>query len=161
MSYSYIKTVFPNFKTSTIHNERIYNDIIASGTGDLHAFEPTDTPKIYNINKNPNPPKETTKATQMQPPAPINSIETFGNGNADANEISSITLPQEKELEMNCDVHSCTNVVSHVLKCESCKKMLMSQLKLSESNFLSQDILEIVMYVLFGLLLLILLDKLK
>lgn len=156
MSYSYIKTVFPNFKTSTIHNEKIYNDIIVSGTGDLHAFEPTDTVKFYNINKDPNPPKETV-VIQTQNPIPINSIETFDNENKESKETSN----QEKELEINCDINSCTNIISHVLKCESCKKMLISQLKLSESNFLSQDILEIVMYILFGLLLLILLDKLK
>jgi hypothetical protein len=163
MAYSYLKTVFPDFKASNVHNERLYTDVVIKETS-VSGFEPQDTPQLFQL---PGARPATANKTQEQKlkksvPQPLPqphtemSFEKFENQDI------------QKEIDKQngkCDNPTCQEYISHVLSCPQCRKQLEQQLGIHKKGpfdgLISQDTLDLIMYILFGILLIMMLDKLK
>lgn len=102
--------------------------------------------KIYNTLEpvtQPLPDKDNLKFYNIPlPDLPIqNKIETF-------------------ESSDKCKLE-CNDYVQHILNCEGCKTMLSKQLGLDNNRQKNEEFMELFSYILFGIFVLILLDKYK
>lgn len=155
MSYSYIKSVFPNFKEPGYEQPK--------SVPVTHKPQPPDTPvSAYNdeeltlfvknllqksVNIKSDTPETSANRRFTQPPIPsdylnANKIEMFGN-NTD--------IPISTR---------CEDYISHLLHCEDCKLLTMKELKLKRYDK-QQEFIETIMYILFAILILLLLNNLK
>jgi hypothetical protein len=156
MSYSYVKTVFPDFKYSNVYDTKLYDNLNVS-KNDNRLFEPieTDVSKNYaNITLaqevstlNKEPVIETFQDNQRfyNPPLPASNIPLNNNR---INRERFDEEPSQKHLEYT----------KHVLECPSCKEILMKQFNLENERIRNEEIMELISYLIFGLFILLLID---
>jgi hypothetical protein len=173
MSYSYIKSVFPNFEQKTF-NKEIKIDIEPEKTKEefkntraepIQGYEFYDLKSSKDMSQNnlkfynlPSP-KEylitdlpTTKGTpllpqQIQQQASF-SIENFDVGNG----VSSGS---------NGGVSTCDDYIKHISECNKCKSVLMKQLGIENDRIRNEEIMEVISYIVFALFILLLIDSFK
>lgn len=169
MSYSYIKSVFPNFENSQNFQQTVYNNInldkkyqtpqasvkqpSAYNDQELTQFvkeliEP-EKKKTYEKSLpterdnlrfyNPPIPKENLLQNCEQPP--VKSIEMFNN---------------EESKGDDCNIH-----MKHVLDCEKCRSILMKHWNMEQKKMRNQEMIDILAYILFGILIIVLIDNLS
>lgn len=174
MSYSYLQSVFPNYKPSHKLSELIYNDIVNTNTIRPSSYEAANdvnkeadqAAPVSFINSEPlivdKQVPESEQLNKMQKNESNETkektlIETFQDNLKFYNEPlqTSIIETLETEDTIKCDVN-CVDHINHVLKCEGCLAILKQKLGV-RSDF--NDYLEIGLYILFGLLILAMLDK--
>lgn len=70
-----------------------------------------------------------------------------------------------KELDLHKETFSNDNdhdsYIKHVLKCEQCKDLLIKQFNIESDRIRNEEILELISFLIFGLFILLLLDKIK
>jgi hypothetical protein len=134
MSYSYIKSVFPNFeespnyeakpKLNTNEDQVSYSKPVSaydsSSFVEFQHQKATSTPNIQSVNR-------------------IESIERFENSK----------------------VPMCEEYLQHVLECNHCKDIIMKQFNIESERIRNEEIMEVVGYIMFGVFMLMLLDSLK
>lgn len=173
MSYSYIKTTFPNFQYTNVYDTKIYNDIIpqtkiGTGMGQGDKFTPfsanTDQFKIID-------PKENKFQSNDYIFTNSNSLETFQDNlkyyNKPLNEkviavnpfISNSIEKYDGELKQTQDQIDHTIYVKHVIECQICKDMVLKQLNVESDRLFKEEILEILSYIVFAFFILMLLDS--
>lgn len=176
MSYSYLQSVFPNYRPSQKLTELIYNDIVNTN----RVREPAkydaanDTPvqaSLSNINSNPLIVDEKTEKKDQSKENDNEKVkidenktllEMFKDNLKFYNEplkTSFIeTLENTEESKKSCE-DSCVENINHILKCEDCSAIIKHKLGLINPNPFN-EYLEILMYILFGLFIIAILDKL-
>ena len=159
MSYSYVKTVFPDFKYSNVYDTKLYENLNVSHR-DTKLFEPADLDinKSYSSITVLEAPKEQTKEKSkietfqdnqkfFTPPLPSNNIPVDNN----------IIKKERFDGETQSQGHH-TEYTKHILECGPCKELLMKQFGLENERIRNEEIMELISYLIFGLFILLLID---
>lgn len=156
MSYSYIKTVFPDFNYSSVYDSKLYDNVNVS-KHDLRLFEPanSETGPVYSSISN---------VKQEEPIKAVKSLETFQDNQRFYNlplpehniPISNNRVNNIETLDNNNKAHM--EYTKHVLECPSCKELLMKQFGLENERIRNEEIMELISYLIFGLFILLLID---
>ena len=191
MSYSYIKSVFPNFENSNkVYDENLYNNI-----NTLYTDSNLGLPKPENLDKPTTSYKKPVDEVYEIPPTVI-LREPKKEGMANVyNDYAPITLEkppsqdnltyyntplptilaktkvksiegfeeriQIQEPKTKCEDPDCDEYIKHILECGRCKAIAIKQLGVDNDRFRNEETMEIVSYVVFGLFILLLIDTLK
>ena len=170
MSYSYVKTVFPDFKYSNVYDTKLYDNLNISQRS--NTFEPMESQNYYEFKSNNN---QSTKSLQ--------NVQNLQN-QQDVQNVQNKTLQNFVNLETfqdnqkmyhppipmnNIPVHN--NIIKetfdnndhsqytkHVLDCSICKELLMKQFGLENQRILNTEIMELISYIIFGLFVILLID---
>lgn len=175
MTYSYIKSVFPNFETSKVYDEKNYNNItlknpIENNNNNTDSFL---SQFILPINQKEN----NTKYRQDEKIIKTNDIQTK-NDIFSFNEKDMVSfieenyyknLNKEKNLQLTemftndkeYKESECTSHLNHVLECVKCKEMFSKQLNLEYEKVRNEEIIEVVSYIVFGIFILLILDNIS
>jgi hypothetical protein len=163
------------YKTSKQFNERMYNDIVNNNTlrGPSEfdaANEPASFAKINDVDSRPLIAQQRAQL-DVNPKSQSNSNQSLDSQVKQEVERENISIeefngPEKDNLKYynepltfveNLTTKSCMDNVSHVMDCESCRLLLKQKYPMA---FGYNEFMEIGMYVLFGLFILALLDKL-
>jgi hypothetical protein len=154
MSYSYVKTVFPDFKYSNVYDTKLYDNLNVSKR-DTNLFEPADldhAKTFSEITVLQEQPKRETRIETFQdnqkfytPPLPNTYIPVNNN-----------RINREKFDEEQNQTH--LEYTKHVLECPSCKELLMKQFNIENERIRNEEIMELISYLIFGLFILLLID---
>lgn len=150
MSYSYIKSVFPNYSTEDDPNvgSQLYTSNLTLGgsvetntkiNSPVSPYESSSFVETFNGESNKD------NLHFRVPPVPTISIESFSK---DTNVTNSIT-------NTNCE-----DYLQHVLKCKACSNALRKQLGVGRSVEY-EELVEVFAFILFGVFLLMLLERFK
>lgn len=114
--------------------------------------------------------------TYYNKPLPFNLLNSKDNGNSDTlvnkiqlqKEFSSKIIPTNyKELKESKESFSDSEqsqhdiYIKHVLECNECRETLLKQFNIETDRIRNEQILELIAFLVFGLFILLLLDKLK
>lgn len=146
MSYSYVKTVFPNFSAS-IYDTKLY-DTIESTTvpNELLSSESTiqEDYGIINDKKNSNIETFVDNLKFYSSPVPINTS-------------INAKVSNSKDIE---DVNH-QDYSNHILECSNCKDLISKQLNLDIDKIRNEEIMELISFIMFGIFILLLIDSKK
>lgn len=155
MSYSYVKTVFPNFQYSNVYNTKVYENLNVSKD---QKFEPAD----FDVNKS------YSDLSVFKEPEQKSKIETFQDNQRYYNTpLPKATIPvnnnktyperfEDQSSKPTEDNH--LEYTKHILECPKCKDLLMKQFGLENERIHNEEIMELVSFVIFGLFILLLID---
>jgi hypothetical protein len=180
MSYSYIKSVFPNFETNK-ELSNIYNTLggvnLTLTTDDKNksvpvAYDDTEMKGFaHNLLKNEItlPPNKLLEKYQNVPV--IESTATFPLAKTGTNNLHYYNLPlpqpklEQKEGFENNEAKiwnlECETYVKHILECSKCRAMITKQLNVETDRIRNEEIMELVSYLIFGIFILLLLENFK
>lgn len=153
MSYSYIKSVFPNFENSNkVYDETLYTNINSS----LYNKVDTDISQVKPL-ENYN---EQNKGNNTFVLPSNKLLENLTNVSQETipKQTPTIELPVESKVEIwdECDTH-----VKHILDCKQCKMLAIKQLSIESDKYRNEEMMELASYVIFGIFILLLIDSLK
>jgi hypothetical protein len=134
MSYSYVTSVFPDFKYSNVYNEDIYKNINISNE--------------FKVSEEIKP--------EFEKPSFL--LETFNNNQEIPPNLPVHVNQNEHEPELD---RKHNEYIKHVLDCEECKVFLKKELNIESNNIFNEEILELLSFIIFGVLILLLIDNLK
>ena len=164
MSYSYVKTVFPNFEFSNVYNDKLYTNV----TNVTKEIKPLSVSGVDNNQSNAR--IETYKQIEpYQEPYQESYQEnyksnlTFYNKPIVDQDIPNYDSPLES-FENKPTPKSSTShdeYINHINSCPSCKEALLKQLGIETERLKNDEIMELISYIVFGIFILILLDSLK
>jgi hypothetical protein len=191
MSYSYIKSVFPNFESSQ-GGEKIFNSLNTLNTTpvshnvtspiqqkalsghneksnvefviphskletyaelDDHKKEPIDNQKYY---KSPWIPRDLVSEFQNKAMGSQTreNVETFDN------KITNLPVIEAKQMSMT-SYGDCDDYLQHILNCTKCKESFSKQLGIETDKSQTEEMMELMSYIIFGVFILLLIDSLK
>lgn len=172
MSYSYIKSVFPNFETSKVYGEGLYNTI--NKTPEAKKIAEQEQTKIKEPVKAfgdvGDPVKAFGEEQYVSPYTSQSKEETKENKdnlkfyNLPYNVEEHKPKPQEqnkKIIETFEDEDNHSKYILHVLECKSCKESLMKQLNILDDKIKMEGYMELASYIIFGIFILLLIDSLN
>lgn len=170
MSYSYIKSVFPEFE-STNTNNKLFNSL---NSDTLQKKETNNQPSAYDDNEmkgfaksllesDPEFSKIATTQTKL--------LEQYKNLQENSKDnLKFYNLPyiqQQKLIETfenakkdSCSV-DCEQYVKHIMECSKCKGIVLKQLNIESDRMKNEEMMELFSYIVFGAFILILLDVMK
>lgn len=185
MSYSYIKSVFPNFENSNkVYDENLYNNISS-------MYSNVELPQAENNERNkPNYKTAQNDIFYTEENKIENKIEKMSNVNINdyaeftlkkpenQNNLSYYNIPlpqtkihntqtqhvqksQKKEVIENFENKDCDEYIKHVYECDYCKKIIIKQLGIENDRYRHEEMIEVASYIIFGLFILLLVDSLK
>jgi len=184
MSYSYIKSVFPNFENSNkVYDETLYTNINSS----LYN-EASESPQVKPLEYN-NKKKEQEEIFNLPSNKLLENLTNIDQDNSGQfqsqmkNNLSYYNLPLKSQMQTplsqtplarsslvqneskieipdtncdDCDVH-----VKHILDCKQCKMLAVKQLGIESDKYRNEEMMELASYVIFGMFILLLIDSLK
>lgn len=132
MSYSYIKSVFPNFETSTWVEPKNTTTEVKSAISAIEPINQQDLSKTHaqfakGLLEHLSPVQEKHVAL---------NVETFSD-------------------------QGCDKFTSHVLECTQCKSFLTKHLNVEQETFRNQENMELISYIVFAIFMLLLMDGLR
>ena len=170
MSYSYVKTVFPNFEFSNVYNDKLYTNInsVTTPLQDVQDLDSAridiykqgipnfkqDIPNNYFKQDIPNFKQGIPNFKQDIP----NFKQDIPNINLQEN-LENINLQENTPKDNKKDYHD--DYINHINGCPSCKEALLKQLGVETERLKNDEIMELISYLIFGIFILILLDSLK
>jgi hypothetical protein len=172
MSYSYVKTVFPNFEYSNVYNDKLYNDMngpvpvpapapatIAAPAQVAAPVQPAPLPAEESISYLKNEPLIVRPGNQVKLLETTTYKEPFSQdkdnlhfynkriegfrGNEDHDEQGRISGHVDHQ-----------EYIKHLAKCEFCRSMIKRQ-------YTNEQMMELISYITLGIFILILLDTIK
>lgn len=164
MTYSYIKSVFPNFTASKVYDERTYNNITLDNgmaKAQLKTIEPYHDNQLQNFTASQTlMSSQEFLGTQEKPKSPISNqqIDTINSSNYKEYKQYKELFENDKK-EVSCDI-DCDSHINHVLSCIKCKQIVIKQLNLEMDKERNEEIMELVSYMLFGVFVLLIIDNL-
>lgn len=153
MSYSYIKTVFPEFKYSNVYDTKLYENLNVNNNP---VFQPVN----FDINKN------YASLSHIESEQPKSNIETFQDNQKFFNTpLPANNIPENNNIisrerfngENNSSGHH-VEYTKHVLECGPCKELLMKQFGTENDRIRNEEIMELISYLIFGLFIVLLID---
>ena len=167
MSYSYVKTVFPNFEFSNVYNDKLYTPTIPSKPLNVIGLDYTqNNEQTYKqIESYQDPLQDKTRfGLEHFEEEPYKNNLTYYNKpvlNQDIPHYQNIN-PQESFTESTLkDKASHDEYLSHINNCPSCKELLLKQFNIETERLRNDEIMELLSYIVFGIFIIILLDSLK
>jgi hypothetical protein len=159
MSYSYVKTVFPEFKYSNVYDTKLYENLNVSQQRDNKMFEPAD----FDMNKS------YSDISVLQPkeqPKQQSKVETFQDNQKFFNQplpsnnipVNNNIINKERFNGENKTTGHHVEYTKHVLECGPCKDLLMKQFGIENERIRNEEIMELISYLIFGLFILLLID---
>lgn len=146
MSYSYVNTVFPNFKYSNVYDTKLYEKS-TENLNEIKNVKPLDSdPTVYPYT-----------STNVQSK---NNIEMYENNQQNYH----IPLPEKllnalsPNNEKKDEQTEHMNYTRHILECESCKNILIKQFNIENDKLKNEEIMELISFIIFGIFILLLLD---
>lgn len=139
MSYSYVTSVFPNFKYSNVYNTKLYETV------DLKDTERTSIPAWDN--------EQNSTLAQVEQQT---KEQTKEQTKTQTKEIVEEFQAQTSEHNSNVDYH--LEYTKHILSCASCKQVLIKQFNIDNDRIKNEEIMELISFIMFGIFILILLD---
>ena len=150
MSYSYIESVFPTYKSSNTYNSDLYNTIKPPTTkSKVHPMYEKDLAKFTSELIQT---KEKFESEPADFPLP--------SGSKDNLHFYNIPLKSKEGFE-SLELGNCDMFVKHVLECSKCNQMVSKQLNIETDKQRNEEILEVMSYVMFGIFMLVVLDNKK
>jgi hypothetical protein len=159
MSYSYVKTVFPNFEYSNVYNDKLYSDM--NGTPKAVPTTMTHTLPVPvgtddNVSYLRNEPLIIRPGNQIKLIETTSYKEPFINKDKDNlhfynQKIETFRNDTERSDERRDDHDEHMN---HLSKCEFCKSLIKRQ-------YSSDQTMELISHVALGIFILVLLDTIK
>ena len=160
MSYSYIKSVFPNFENSNkVYDETLYTNINSSlyNNNDMSQVKPLEN---YNQENKRDETFILPSNKLLENLENLENLEKLKNVNDTSQIIPKqiISLPVESKMEVwdDCDTH-----IKHILNCKQCKMLTIKQLSIESDKYRNEEMMELASYVIFGMFILLLIDSLK
>jgi hypothetical protein len=152
MSYSYIKSVFPNFEKNTGALSTIYDTQITLGSNPQsnQTVSPYETQSIPIENFGQTNSKD--NLSFYVPPVPKIHF-------SDHPQVETFNTTVVKESKQHTKPTECDDYLRNVIKCKQCMQTLRKQLGVSSVDY--EEIFEVLSFVLFGVFLYMILDKLK
>jgi hypothetical protein len=165
MSYSYVKTVFPNFEFSNVYNDKLYTNVTKeikplSVSGVDNNLNNARIETYKQIESYQEPYQEPYQESYQEN---YKSNLTFYNKPIVDQDIPNYDSPLES-FENKPTPKSSTShdeYINHINSCPSCKEALLKQLGIETERLKNDEIMELISYILFGIFILILLDSLK
>jgi hypothetical protein len=175
MTYSYIKSVFPNFETSKVYDEKNYNMIKPiskinteiNNDSFLSQFVLPTNQKVQEKKQNVENQYKDFIEKEMLSFLEKNNYESVGKFEESKNfQTSRNNIIQSKETFQNNNtsdniVDNCTLHLNHVLECGKCKDIFSKQLNLEFERARNEEIIEVVSYIVFGIFILLILDNIS
>lgn len=94
-------------------------------------------------------------------PLPANLLnENNNNINVNKTELKPVKVDLHKETFSNNN-NDHDDYIKHILQCEQCKELLLKQFNVESDRIRNEEILELISFLIFGLFILLLLDKIK
>lgn len=181
MSYSYIKSVFPDFKPSKVYDENVYqfnvlpqNSAPSSGSSPEPAQDPSQVPfnqlgggvdsgngqtveKFHNCDDYAASPLQSVPGhtkdnlRYYKEPVPVHN-QTQPNTTSPV--VASNAIGKE-----TFDTESdCSKTTTHVLSCTKCQSMIRKSLGWSSQT---EEIMELVSYIIFAVFIFLVIQKIK
>lgn len=161
MSYSYVKTVFPDFKYVNVYDTKVYENLSVSNF-DKKLFEPAEPVNDFSFISTPENVKD--KVNNRDPP----KIETFQNNQNYYNiplPTNNIAINNNKIHKESFEQDSIKNdhleYTKHILECAKCKELLLKQFNIESDRIRNEEIMELISFMIFGLFILLLIDSYK
>jgi len=167
MSYSYVKSVFPEFKYSNVYDTKLYDTAKLYDTKNtpLISVIPAEQNEMRGMDlKNNN--IETFQNNQNYYNKPL--INPFDNKPVDNklvdnkpvdNKLVDIQNVDIQNVEVDASGHS--QYTQHILECANCKQVLLKQFNIESDRIKNEEIMELVSFIMFGLFILLLIDNIK
>jgi hypothetical protein len=187
MSYSYIKSVFPNFENSNkVYDETLYTNINSSlyNEVNIQQVKPLENYNKENYNKVNNKKDETFilpsdkllenltnvdqyNIAQFQSQNNLksqNQTPTISQTRFVESPVTSVTpvtpvTQNESNIENECG--DCDTYIKHILDCKQCKMLAIKHLSIESDKYRNEEMMELASYVIFGMFILLLIDSLK
>lgn len=172
MSYSYIKSVYPNFENSSrVYEEtKIYEEpLFLDKTSDNNKSEVNPSNYEEKLNK-------FTKSLLHEDSQNKSILQKYKNQQNDKNNLKYYNLQapnefykwQNKHLMENFDEEKpvckdldCDIMMKHINECTKCKNVFLKQFGLENDKIRNEELMELISYLIFGLFMLMLLDTIK
>jgi hypothetical protein len=171
MSYSYIKSVFPNFESSNIAN---YNNSgltlkscevsqqpqAAVDDAAMKGFAKSLIVESYNNTGGAGAFLEDT----VKPVESTDNLRFYGIPSVTGAQTSSIPRKGKTEGFENDKTdapEACEKYINHVMSCGKCMSILRKQLQIESDRVRNEEVMELVSYIIFGLFILLMIDNLK
>jgi hypothetical protein len=148
MSYSYVKTVFPDFQYSNVYNTKMYENLNINNTPS--TVEPFDYKNMSQVSFPSLPP---VRQEKVQPE--IESKITHPEPNVYNNVFYK---PLQKETFANQITPTQLETIKSLLDNPETKALIIKQLNIETERIYNQEIMELISYLLFGLFILLLID---
>lgn len=183
MSYSYVKTVFPNFQFSNVYNDKLYTNTSStitntkpSGLTDnsrietYKQIEPYQEPYQEPYKEPYKEPYQEPYQESYQKPYQEPYKEQYKNNltyynkpvlNQDIPNYDNIDKEKFESIPKNDKNILHENYISHINNCPSCKEELLKQFNIETERLKNDEIMELISYIIFGIFVLILLDSFK
>lgn len=165
MSYSYVKTVFPDFQHSSVYDDKLYNNINETQLPKIEVrpydtFSPNQAlMEVENrTNKIETFDQEIVRnaKTTINHNTPIVNNDIPNYNNIDVYKTNIVETFNDSKIDSNHD-----NYMYHATNCEICKQKLLKQWNVDNDRLRNEEILELISYVMLGLFILMLLDSQK
>ena len=191
MSYSYIKSVFPNFENSSkVYDKALYNelnsldsdkieikpvlsiniedklsqftrDLALSNKKDLGEFEIPQDKFLEHYKNTQDYSDVDFKSTNNA----NDNLKFYNLPSPKEYYIDSKRSTNEKTIEKFTDNTNCDlncdSYIKHIMECSKCKSITMKQFGVESDRIRNEEIMEVISYLIFGLFILLLLDSLK
>jgi hypothetical protein len=177
MSYAYIKSVYPDFQTNKVYDNKIYNSLDSINTSTQVSKENTIPAPFDALGVD----EETRfarsligKAEGQELPSStqkFKSIETLQNTPEKDNlrfynipypfiqankQVENFEEPLKQECKVDCNAH-----INHVVNCSKCRGIISRQLNIDNDRIRNEEFMELFSYIIFGIFILMLIDSLK
>lgn len=171
MSYSYIKSVFPNFETSKVYGEDLYNNINIKTD---ETSKQKELPKSFIEDK--------YNGTDLQPVIPKQQIEEITQKdnlkfyNIPFTPVQTVPSLKEETKQETGEIKEKTGIekfesldngldhskyILHVMNCKRCKESLIKQFNILDDQLKMEGYIELASYIIFGIFILLLIDTIS
>jgi hypothetical protein len=188
MSYSYIKSVFPNFENSNkVYDETLYTNINSSlyNEVNIQQVKPLENHNKENIVGKEHKKNETfilpsnnllenltnvdqyntaqfksqNNLIKSQTQTPTISQTRFDE--SPIARVTSVTPVTKNESKIEIECGDCDTYIKHILDCKQCKMLAIKHLSIESDKYRNEEMMELASYVIFGMFILLLIDSLK
>lgn len=149
MSYSYIKNVFPQYESSIINTQKLYNNLNYNTnyneTKNILAYDENEFSKFKKdlINKSEEYQLPQTKIIEKM-----------------TNEEPKHQEPHNQNHQIQSK-NQCDGNLNHIMNCVRCKNIITKQLNINNDRIRNEELLELVSYIIFSIFILLLVDFIK
>lgn len=191
MSYSYIKSVFPNFENSNkVYDETLYTNINSSLYNEVNMQK---VKPLENYNKENTVGKENKKDEIFILPSDkllenLTNVDQYNTAQFQSQIKNNLSynnliktqnqtpiIPQtrfvespvtpapviQNESKIEIECGDCDTYIKHILDCKQCEMLVIKHLSIESDKYRNEEMMELASYVIFGMFILLLIDSLK
>jgi len=175
MSYSYIKTVFPDYVSSEVYDEKIYTNLngvkqvqpvqVVQPIQPVQAvpspFESEFSPSGYDAERFANQELGKDNLRYFNTPIANNNLPHYSNIDYQQDNTGNNKISGVEKFGNPIVTASHEDYIKHLSSCSACREIVLKQFNIESDRLRNEEIIELISYVMFGVFILILLDTLK